>query len=150
MYEAIRLLSILKEAEDTPQEKTDKAEKAVADLQNDMGELSEMAQIRNLHWWTVEYGLIGTVENPKIYGAGLLSSIGESAWCMTDNVKKIPYDISAANQNFDITQLQPQLYVTPNFSYLSLILEEFANKMALRTGGLSELKTNSFKCFRNN
>ncbi|MFH6944103.1 aromatic amino acid hydroxylase [Flavobacterium sp. FlaQc-50] len=137
MYEAIRLLSILKEAEDTPQDKIEEAEKAVADLQNNMGELSEMAQIRNLHWWTVEYGLIGTVENPKIYGAGLLSSIGESAWCMTDNVKKIPYDISAANQNFDITQLQPQLYVTPNFSYLSLILEEFANKMALRTGGLS-------------
>ncbi|WP_166920055.1 aromatic amino acid hydroxylase [Flavobacterium poyangense] len=137
MYEAIRLLSILKEAEDTPQEKIDEAEKAVADLQNNMGELSEMAQIRNLHWWTVEYGLIGTVEDPKIYGAGLLSSIGESAWCMTDNVKKIPYDISAANQNFDITQLQPQLYVTPNFSHLSLILEEFANKMALRTGGLS-------------
>ncbi|KQB40337.1 aromatic amino acid hydroxylase [Flavobacterium aquidurense] len=140
MYEAIRLLSILKEAEDTPQEKIDEAEKAVADLQNNMGELSEMAQIRNLHWWTVEYGLIGTVENPKIYGAGLLSSIGESAWCMTDNVKKIPYDISAANQNFDITQLQPQLYVTPNFSYLSLILEEFANKMALRTGGLSGIQ----------
>ncbi|WP_428232093.1 aromatic amino acid hydroxylase [Flavobacterium sp.] len=140
MYEAIRLLSILKEAEDTPQEKIVEAEKAVADLQNNMGELSEMAQIRNLHWWTVEYGLIGTVENPKIYGAGLLSSIGESAWCMTDNVKKIPYDISAANQNFDITQLQPQLYVTPNFSYLSLILEEFANKMALRTGGLSGIQ----------
>ena len=140
MYEAIRLLSILKEAEDTPQEKIDEAEKAVADLQNNMGELSEMAQIRNLHWWTVEYGLIGTVENPKIYGAGLLSSIGESAWCMTDNVKKIPYDISAANQNFDITQLQPQLYVTPSFSYLSLILEEFANKMALRTGGLAGIK----------
>jgi len=140
MYEAIRLLSILKEAEDTPQEKIDEAEKAVADLQNNMSELSEMAQIRNLHWWTVEYGLIGTVENPKIYGAGLLSSIGESAWCMTDNVKKIPYDISAANQNFDITQLQPQLYVTPNFSYLSLILEEFANKMALRTGGLSGIQ----------
>jgi phenylalanine-4-hydroxylase len=137
MYEAIRLLSILKEAEDTPQERIEEAEKAVADLQNNMGELSEMAQIRNLHWWTVEYGLIGTVEDPKIYGAGLLSSIGESAWCMTDNVKKIPYDISAANQNFDITQLQPQLYVTPNFSYLSLILEEFANKMALRTGGIS-------------
>ncbi|WP_394775583.1 aromatic amino acid hydroxylase [Flavobacterium sp.] len=140
MYEAIRLLSILKEAEDTPQEKIDEAEKAVADLQNNMGELSEMAQIRNLHWWTVEYGLIGTVENPKIYGAGLLSSIGESAWCMTENVKKIPYDISAANQNFDITQLQPQLYVTPNFSFLSLILEEFANKMALRTGGLSGIQ----------
>ena len=137
MYESIRLLSILKEAEDTPQAKIDAAEKQVLELQNNMGELSEMAQIRNLHWWTVEYGLIGTVENPKIYGAGLLSSIGESAWCMTDNVKKIPYDISAAEQSFDITKPQPQLYVTPDFAYLSLVLEEFANKMALRTGGLS-------------
>jgi phenylalanine-4-hydroxylase len=137
MYEAIRLLSILKEAEDTPQTDIDAAEKAVEDLQNNMGELSEMAQIRNLHWWTVEYGLIGTLDDPKIYGAGLLSSIGESAWCMTDNVKKIAYDLSAANQSFDITKLQPQLYVTPDFAYLSMILEEFANKMALRTGGLS-------------
>jgi phenylalanine-4-hydroxylase len=140
MYEAIRLLSILKEAEGTPKAEIEAAEKAVEDLQNNMGELSEMAQIRNLHWWTVEYGLIGTMENPKIYGAGLLSSIGESAWCMTDNVKKIPYDFSAVHQSFDITKLQPQLYVTPDFAYLSLILEEFANTMALRTGGLSGIK----------
>ncbi len=140
MYEAIRLLSILKEAEDTPKSEIEAIEKKVDELQSNMGELSEMAQIRNLHWWTVEYGLIGTVENPKIYGAGLLSSIGESAWCMTDNVKKIPYDISAANQSFDITKPQPQLYVTPDFAYLSLVLEEFANKMALRTGGLSGIE----------
>lgn len=140
MYEAIRLLSILKEAEGTPQNEIEAAEKRVDELQNDMGELSEMAQIRNLHWWTVEYGLIGTVDNPKIYGAGLLSSIGESTWCMTDNVTKIPYDISAANQSFDITKPQPQLYVTPDFAHLNLVLEEFANKMALRTGGLSGIQ----------
>jgi len=140
MYEAIRLLSILKEAEGTPQAEIEAAEKHVDDLQNNMGELSEMAQIRNLHWWTVEYGLIGTIENPKIYGAGLLSSIGESAWCMTDNVKKLPYDITAANQSFDITKPQPQLFVTPDFAHLNSVLEEFANKMALRTGGLSGIQ----------
>jgi len=137
MYEAIRLLSILKEAEGTPQSEIDAIEKKVEDLQNNMGELSEMALIRNLHWWTVEYGLIGDIENPKIYGAGLLSSIGESAWCMTDNVEKAPYDINAAYQSFDITKPQPQLFVTPDFAHLSSVLEEFANKMALRTGGLS-------------
>jgi phenylalanine-4-hydroxylase len=140
LYEAIRLLSILKEAEDTPEEAIKKAEAQVDYLQNNMGELSEMSRIRNLHWWTVEYGLIGTIEDPKIYGAGLLSSIGESAWCMTNNVKKIPYDISAADQSFDITKPQPQLYVTPDFAKLSQVLEEFANKMALRTGGLSGIK----------
>ena len=140
MYEAVRLLSIIKEAEGTPQAEIVAAAAQVDFLQNNMGELSEMARIRNLHWWTVEYGLIGTVENPKIYGAGLLSSIGESAWCMTDEVKKMPYDISAADQSFDITKPQPQLFVTPDFAHLSLVLEEFANSMALRTGGLSSLK----------
>ncbi|RZJ73543.1 aromatic amino acid hydroxylase [Flavobacterium sp.] len=140
LYEAIRLLSILKEAEGTPKDEIESAEKAVEGLQNNMGEPSEMARIRNLHWWTVEYGLIGEVENPKIYGAGLLSSIGESAWCMTDEVRKIPYDISAADQSFDITKPQPQLYVTPDFAYLSQVLEEFANGMALRTGGLSSIQ----------
>ncbi len=136
LYEAVRHLSIIKEASDTPQEEVDKAEKLIEDLQQNMGEPSEMALIRNLHWWTVEYGLIGTVEQPKIYGAGLLSSIGESAWCMTDEVKKIPYSSEAAHTSFDITKPQPQLFVTPDFAFLSQVLEEFANTMALRTGGL--------------
>jgi phenylalanine-4-hydroxylase len=140
MYEAIRLLSILKEAEGTPDTEIQAAEDKVAFLQENMGEMSEMARIRNLHWWTVEYGLIGTLDNPKIYGAGLLSSIGESAWCMTDEVQKIPYDLSAAGQSFDITKPQPQLYVTPDFAYLNQVLDEFANTMALRTGGLSGIK----------
>lgn len=137
MYEAIRLLSILKENPNSTEKQIQEAQEKVEFLQNNMGELSEMAQIRNLHWWTVEYGLIGDLKNPKIYGAGLLSSIGESKWCLKDEVKKIPYSLDAANQSFDITKPQPQLYVTPDFAYLSLVLDEFANTMALRTGGLS-------------
>jgi phenylalanine-4-hydroxylase len=140
MYEAIRLLSILKEDPSSNQNEIDAAQEKVEWLQNNMGELSEMAQIRNLHWWTVEYGLIGTLENPKIYGAGLLSSIGESAWCMKDEVEKLPYSIETANINFDITKPQPQLFVTPDFAYLSLVLNEFANTMALRTGGINSIR----------
>jgi phenylalanine-4-hydroxylase len=140
LYEAVRHLSIIKEAPNTSKQEIDLAEKKVEELQQNMGEPSEMALIRNLHWWTVEYGLIGTLDNPKIYGAGLLSSIGESTWCMTDKVKKLPYDINAAFQNFDITKPQPQLFVTPDFAYLSSVLEEFANTMALRTGGLNGIK----------
>ena len=140
MYEAIRLLSILKEDPNADENEIVKAQEKVEFLQENMGELSEMAQIRNLHWWTVEYGLIGSLETPKIYGAGLLSSIGESAWCMQDAVKKVPYSLDAANVNFDITKPQPQLFVTPDFAYLSLVLDEFANTMALRTGGLKGIQ----------
>lgn len=140
LYEAVRHLSIIKEAPGTPKEDIEEAEKHIEYLQHNMGAPSEMALIRNLHWWTVEYGLIGTVDAPKIYGAGLLSSIGESTWCMTDKVKKIPYSIEAAHTSFDITQPQPQLFVTPDFAFLSQVLEEFANGMAVRKGGLSGIR----------
>ncbi|HUH25573.1 MAG TPA: aromatic amino acid hydroxylase [Flavobacterium sp.] len=140
IYEAIRELSILEEAEGTSEEELKRIRTKVDELQAKTTEPSEMALIRNLHWWTVEYGLIGTVDDPKIYGAGLLSSIGESEWCMTDQVKKLPYSIEAAYQGFDITKPQPQLYVTQDFAQLSMVLEEFANKMALRSGGLSSVK----------
>lgn len=139
VYEAVRLLSILKENPNSSEQQIKDAQKKVENLQKNMGELSEMAMIRNLHWWTVEYGLIGTLEKPKIYGAGLLSSIGESAFCLQNQVKKLPYSIDAARVNFDITKPQPQLFVTPDFAYLSLVLDEFANTMALRNGGLSGL-----------
>ncbi len=140
MYEAVRELSILKEAEGISQELINAAEARVEELQNKKVKPSEISLIRNLHWWTVEYGMVGTVENPKIYGAGLLSSIGESVWCMKDEVKKIPYSIDAAYQDFDITKPQPQLYVTPDFAYLQEVLEEFANTMAVRKGGWRGLK----------
>lgn len=140
LYEAIRHLSIIKENPNTKEEDIVKAEKWVDEISANMGEPSEMSRIRNLHWWTVEYGLIGTLEDPKIYGAGLLSSIGESYSCMQDDVKKIPYSIAAADQAFDITKPQPQLYVTPSFNTLTRVLNEFADTMALRRGGAYGLK----------
>jgi phenylalanine-4-hydroxylase len=135
LYEAIRYLSILKANPYTKPEEISAAEKHLVVLEANMGDPSEMALIRNLHWWTVEYGLIGDLKNPKIYGAGLLSSIGESHNCLKDQVKKLPYTIDAVNYSFDITTQQPQLFVTPDFEILNAVLEEFAGKMAIRMGG---------------
>ncbi|MFT5926749.1 MAG: phenylalanine-4-hydroxylase, partial [Rubritalea sp.] len=111
------------------------AEAEIERLQNKKVTPSEMSLIRNLHWWTVEYGLVGTLENPKLYGAGLLSSLGESKSCLQPDVEKRAYSMDAAYQEFDITRKQPHLYVTPNFAHLSEVLEEFANTMAVRKGG---------------
>lgn len=140
LYEAIRHLSIIKEDPQTPHSDIEIAEKEIERLQANMGPPSEMALIRNLHWWTVEYGLIGTVEDHKIYGAGLLSSIGESMSCLGPNVKKIPYTIDAMNYIYDITKPQPQLFVTPSFAHLTTVLNEFKKTMGWITGGLSGVK----------
>lgn len=134
LYEAIRALSILKEMPDADPEEIKKADELVEYRQNNMGEPSEMALLSRLHWWTVEYGLIGTLENPKIYGAGLLSSIGESVSCMKPDVKKLWYTLDAVNYPYDITKPQPQLFVTPTFQNLIDVLEQFANTMAFRVG----------------
>lgn len=135
IYNAIRHLSILKADPNTPKSEIEQAEKDLAALESIVGELSEMALIRNLHWWTVEYGLIGDVKNPKIYGAGLLSSIGESFSSLQPEVKKLPYTLDAVNFTFDITTRQPQLFVTPDFHSLNAVLDEFACRMAWRRGG---------------
>jgi phenylalanine-4-hydroxylase len=140
LYKAIRHLSIIKEDPSTKMEEVLEAESAIEEIQNNMGEPSEMALIRNLHWWTVEYGLIGTLDNFRLYGAGLLSSIGEGMSCLNMDVKKLPYSLEAMHYNYDITKPQPQLFVTPDFAHLTTVLEQFKKLMAWTTGGLDGIK----------
>jgi len=140
MYLAIRHLSILKTDPYTDAADITKAEEKIKDLENNMSELSELSMLRNLHWWTVEYGLIGDLSNPKIYGAGLLSSINESKNAISENVKKLPYNFNTMKTSFDITEMQPQLFVTPNFKTLTEILEKYVDTMALRRGGLAGIQ----------
>src|SRR5437868_5291020 len=146
LYESIRHLSILKELPNSDPKEVEEATREVEQRQKNLGEPSEMALLSRLHWWTVEYGLIGSLENPKIYGAGLLSSIGESVSCLESNVKKIPYSIDAQNQAFDITTKQPQLFVCRDFKHLMGVLEEFADTMAYRVGALDGIR----KAFESN
>lgn len=136
IYEAIRHLSILKAYPYTKPEEIELAEIKLSSLEKIMQDPSEMCLIRNLHWWTVEYGLIGDLNKPKIYGAGLLSSIGESLSCLKENVKKLPYNIETKDIGFDITNKQPQLFVTPDFKTLNRVLDEFSETMSLKRGGL--------------
>ncbi|MCF8378160.1 MAG: aromatic amino acid hydroxylase [Bacteroidales bacterium] len=140
IYEAVRHLSILKANPYSSLDDIKLAEFELAELEKDADLNSEMARIRNLHWWTVEYGLVGDLDHAKLYGAGLLSSIGESFSSLQPDVKKIPYSVEAANQGFDITTRQPQLFVTPDFDYLIDVLDLFACGLAIRRGGLYGVK----------
>ena len=145
LYESIRALSIIKEMPNVDTEALAKAEALVSYNQQNLGTPSEMALLSRLQWWSVEYGLIGDINNPKIYGAGLLSSIGESASCMQPEVKKITYTIDALKVGYDITKEQPQLFVTPTFQNLIDVLEQFESTMAYRVGGLESV-TKAIEC----
>lgn len=139
LYLAIRDLSDIKEDPRTTPEQIKgsqaKLDAAVARIEY----VSEAAQLSRMLWWTAEYGLIGDLEKPKIYGAGLLSSLSEGYDCLGEKVKKIPFSISCVETGYDITRPQPQLFVARDFGQLITVLRELAETMAFRIGGLEGL-----------
>ncbi|UTA47897.1 aromatic amino acid hydroxylase [Simiduia sp. 21SJ11W-1] len=143
VYEAIRELSIVKENIRSTEADISKAEAALnAALEANAAEApSEASLLSRLHWWTVEYGLVGELDDYKIYGAGLLSSLGEGVNCLDDaRVRKLPLTVDAINTAYDITREQPQLFVTKSCKHLTQVLEAFADGMAFRQGGAGSLR----------
>ena len=133
-YKAIRDLSDLKENPKSTPKQIQKAERKLKSIIQNLSHTSEAAYLSRLIWWTSEYGLIGSLKNPKIYGAGLISSIGESLHIK--KVKKIKLDESCLNYPFDITDFQPQLFVAKSFDHLLETLKAVSKKMAFHRGGL--------------
>lgn len=140
LYEAIRYLSIIKEYPNASAEEVSEAEKRMFEAMERNTKPSEAALLSRFHWWTVEYGLMGTPEDYWIYGAGILSSVGESKACLDPKVKKIPLSVDCVDFNYDITEMQPQLFVAKDFDHLLAVLEEFASTMCFRVGGSSSVQ----------
>lgn len=141
VYEAIRRLSITKESPNSSAGDTQAAEAqlSLAIAANDNS--SEASLMSRLHWWTVEYGLVGSADDYRLFGAGLLSSLGESQDCLDDDkVKKLPLTVDCITAPYDITQPQPQLFVTKSCRHLSQVLEEFGRQMCVHRGGASSLQ----------
>ncbi|MBX3020767.1 MAG: aromatic amino acid hydroxylase [Bdellovibrionales bacterium] len=135
-YEAIRILSDIKEDPRSSVEEITRAEKRLNEINASMRGVSEAALLSRMNWWTAEYGLIGDIKQPRIFGAGLLSSVGESRECLDPKVKKIPLTVDCVNFTYDITEPQPQLFVTDSFAHLGEVLEQLAVQLAYRRGGV--------------
>lgn len=136
VYEAIRSLSIIKEYPGATAEEISRAEENLTQKLAENTVASEAALLSRLHWWTVEYGLVGNPHDYKLYGAGLLSSVGESKACLDPKIKKISLAADCIEYDYDITRMQPQLFVAADWDNLHEVLEAFSNRMAFRVGGL--------------
>jgi phenylalanine-4-hydroxylase len=140
LYFAVRHLSEVSEDANSSQAEMKEARKRFEETSKNISYVSELSQLSRMGWWTFEYGLVGSLSEPKIYGAGLLSSLEESYHVFDKEVTKIPFSIHCIETPFDITRAQPQLFVAPDFQTLKDGLEELANRMAFRRGGLEGLE----------
>jgi phenylalanine-4-hydroxylase len=135
VFEAIRNLSVVKEDPAASPAEVALAEERLDAAGASVTEVSEAARASRLYWWTAEYGLVGPLDAPRIYGAGLLSSIGEAIHCLGPEVERVPLTAACVEQSFDITRMQPRLFVARDFEQLFEVLEDFAATLSWRRGG---------------
>jgi phenylalanine-4-hydroxylase len=53
---------------------------------------NEIKRLAAIYWFTIEFGMCKEEGEMKAYGAGILSSIGELAYCVTKEPKFKPLD----------------------------------------------------------
>lgn len=136
---AVRTLSDLEEAAEPDPHSLREARDQLLQAHVAQAEVSEAVRLARLFWWTAEYGLVGTAQSYKLYGAGLLSSLGESRSCHEPTVQKLPLTARCTDVSFDITRPQPQLFVARDLEHLYEVLEEVEQTLVTLQGGHAAL-----------
>lgn len=90
-------------------------------------ESNEMLEkLGRIYWYTIEFGVLMEGQQPKAYGAGLLSSAGELQ--RVETVELRPFDLyEMIERSYDVTQYQPFLYCAPSFEEMLIQLQDFLN-----------------------
>ena len=106
------------------------AQPAVADFMQELGFLGEQAmeidqlhRVARLYWYTVEFGLARERNRIKIYGAGILSSFGESHYSL-ESAK--PHRLA-----FDLKRVLRTRYRTDAFQQSYFVIDRFEDALKL-------------------
>jgi phenylalanine-4-hydroxylase len=79
--------------------------------------LGHLQHLARLYWYTVEFGLIATAEGLRIYGSGILSSAGESVYCLGDP--------RPTRLRFDLRRVMRTRYRIDDFQQLYFVIDNF-------------------------
>jgi phenylalanine-4-hydroxylase len=76
--------------------------------------------ISRLYWYTVEFGLIQETDGLRIYGGGILSSVGETTYSLYSNEpKRLPYNVDTLLRTpYIIDHFQMQYFVIDSYEQL--------------------------------
>ena len=75
--------------------------------------------IARLYWYTVEFGLINDPQGLRIYGAGILSSSGESVYSLSEQPQKVPFNVEEiVNTPYIRDKYQEKYFVIDSYKQL--------------------------------
>jgi phenylalanine-4-hydroxylase len=100
------------------------ANKVFADYMQAYGEgglrslkYDSLAKLARLYWYTVEFGLVRSGGDLKLYGAGIVSSYGESIFALADP--------SPNRIGFDLKRLMRTLYRIDDYQQTYFVIDSF-------------------------
>jgi phenylalanine-4-hydroxylase len=82
--------------------------------------LGHLQRLARLYWYTVEFGLIATPRGLRIYGSGILSSAGESVYCLDDpHPHRLAFDLRRIMRTrYRIDRFQETYFAIDSFDQL--------------------------------
>jgi len=82
--------------------------------------LDAVKMLARLYWFTIEFGLMRTAGGIRAYGAGLLSSGGELAYCVDDpRPRRLPFELERIMRTeYQIDRYQDAYFVIESFEHL--------------------------------
>lgn len=85
-----------------------------------------ITQLQRLYWFTIEFGLKKGKNKTEIYGAGIISSYGESNYIYESNPEIKPYNFSSIiNQDFRTDKIQTLYFEIESYEQLYESLHKF-------------------------
>ena len=90
------------------------------------GGLGALKRLARLYWYTVEFGLVEEAGALRIYGAGIVSSHGESIFALDDpSPNRIGFDLKRVMRtDYRIDDYQQSYFVIPSFDELLRVTVE--------------------------
>jgi phenylalanine-4-hydroxylase len=82
--------------------------------------MNAMPLLSRLYWYTIEFGLIRTMQGLRVYGAGILSSSGETVYAVDSEVpNRIAFDLERVlSTEYRIDAYQETYFVIDSFEQL--------------------------------
>jgi phenylalanine-4-hydroxylase len=93
----------------------------------------QVLALKRLSWFSIEFGLIEEDGETKIFGAGILSSLGEIPFSLSNDVDRRPFVTDEVIEtDYDPSRMQDLLFVIPSFSFLRQEVERLVTRFGVR------------------
>jgi phenylalanine-4-hydroxylase len=84
--------------------------------------LGQLKNLARLYWYTVEFGLVRSADGLRLFGAGIMSSAGESVFALDD---PSPHRIA-----FDLERVMRTNYIIDDFQQTYFVIDSFEQLLA--------------------